>query len=116
VFIFVFQFQSTKQSRCPNSQQTREPCERYADRTGCMVMKIRHNVLAPGWMTVQLRFDSHQRQHTLMSSKTSRTILGAHKTYFNGTGGLLFLGKSGRGVKLTNELHPVPRRRMRQRK
>jgi hypothetical protein len=51
-----------------------------------MVLKIRHNVLAPGWMTDELRFDSHQRQHNLVSSKTSRTILGAHKEYFNGTG------------------------------
>jgi hypothetical protein len=49
-------------------------------------MKIRHNVLAPGWMTDELRFDSHQRKPTLVSSKTSRTILGAHKIYFNGTG------------------------------
>ena len=50
-----------------------------------MVMKIRLTVLAPGWMTDQLRFDSHQRKHTLVFSKTSRTILGAHKAYFNGT-------------------------------
>jgi hypothetical protein len=86
VFHFVFQFQPTKQSRYPNSQETQEPCEQYADLTGCMVMKIRHNLLAPGWMTDELRFDSHQRQHTLVSFKTSRTILGAHIAHFNGTG------------------------------
>jgi hypothetical protein len=54
-------------------------------------------------------FNSWQGQEIFMLSTMSRLVLGPTQPYIQWVWGFLSLGKSGRGMKLIHQLHPVPR-------
>jgi hypothetical protein len=67
-----------------------------------------------GWTTGVLGFDAWRGLGIFLFTTASRTVLEPNQPPIQWVPGLFAWGQSGRAVKLTAQLHLVPRSRMRE--